>query len=73
MCIFGTQVGQQIDSDLQPPNPPKHATDSGVQLMWERVLCNSSATNSPNILLCNRLRGGVSLQISENSFPIVLI
>ena len=65
MCIFGTWVVQQVDSDLRPANSPKHATDAGVQLMWERVLCNSSAINSPNIFLCNRLRG-MSLHISEN-------
>ena len=40
MCTFGTQVAQQLDSDLQPANSPKHATDAGVQWMWERVLCN---------------------------------
>ena len=49
MCIFGTQVAQHVNSDLQPANSPKHATDAGVQLIWERVLCNSSAMNSPNI------------------------
>ena len=68
MCIFGTQVAQQVDADLQPVNSPKHATGAGVQVMWERVLCNSSAINSLNILLCNRLRG-MSLQISEEQFP----
>ena len=64
MCIFGTWVAQQVDSDLRPANSPKHATDAGVQLMWERVLCNSSAINSPNIFLCNRLHR-MSLHISE--------
>ena len=52
MCIFGTWVAQQVDSDLRPAN-------------GERVLCNSSAINFPNIFLCNRLRG-MSLHISEN-------
>ena len=64
-CIFGTWVAQQVDSVLRPANSPKHAPNADVQLMWERVLCNSSAINSPNIFLCNRLRG-MSLHISEN-------
>ena len=65
MCIFGTWVAQQVESDLRPANSPKRATDAGVQLMWERVLCNSSTINFPNILLCNRSRE-ISLHISEN-------
>ena len=40
MWIFGTQAAQQVVSDLQPANSPKHATHAGVQLMWESVLCN---------------------------------
>ena len=68
MCLFGTQVAQQVDSNLQPANSPKHVTDAGVQFMWERVLCNSYAINSPNIFSCNPLRG-MSLHISENQFP----
>ena len=65
MCLFGTQVAQQVDSNLQPANSPKHVTDAGVHFLWERVLCNSSAINSPNIFSCNPLRG-MSLHISEN-------
>ena len=69
MCIFEPAlIAQQVDSDLRPANSPNHATDAGVQLMWERVLCNSSASNSPSIFLCNRLHE-MSLHISENEFP----
>ena len=48
-----------------PPISQSTQTDAGVQLMWERVLCNSCAINSPNIVSCNRLRV-MSLHISEN-------